>query len=132
MSSGPDSEFRPSCPAVTARSIDEILETNFAVVVHFWAAWNKHDFQMDSYINRLRGGFADVCFVSCDVDLPENRTLCERCGVTNIPNLTLFVSGERRRGIVGLRPIDALRKKLEVHLRDYGARRKWLQSRLDT
>lgn len=124
MNCVPPSGFRPFTPSVTARSIQEVLHANPVVVLHFWAAWNRLDFQMDSCIAKLHEDYADICFVSCDIDSPGNAALCERCEVANIPFLALFVDGERKRGIMGLRAIDELRKELEDRLNDSGAKRK--------
>lgn len=118
--------FRPSTPPVTAATIDHVFGTHRVVVIHFWAEWNGVDVPMDQCIQEVRGHFDDIHFVSCNVDSPENTALRERCKVANIPFSAIFVSGEQRRGIMGLRTADELKTELEKHSNEANTkRRRW-------
>jgi thioredoxin-like negative regulator of GroEL len=109
--------WRPSTPRVTAATFDEVLQLHPAVAVHFWAVWDGHDVTMDRRIRAVQPQFAGrIHFVSCDTDEPENRALCERCDVANIPMLAVFVGGEVRLPVRGLPSPDDLAKELEERL----------------
>ena len=117
--------FRPSTPTVTAATIDHALGTHRVVVIHFWAEWNGVDVPMDQCIQEICGHFDAILFVSCNVDSPENTALCKRCKVANIPFLAVFVAGEQRCGIMGLRTTDELKTELEKHSNEADTKRRW-------
>jgi thioredoxin-like negative regulator of GroEL len=111
-------DWRPSTPPVTDATIDDMLRSNPTLLVHFWAAWNRHDAVMDRAINEVRPRFADrIHFVSCDVD--SNVAFAKRCEVANVPFLAVFVRGQQRRPIVGVKTLEALAAELEMRLSEY-------------
>ena len=118
--------FRPSTPPVTSATIEDVLAAHPMVVIHFWAEWNGVDPPMDQSIREIQPDFhPSVYFVSCNIDAPENVDLCNRCNVVNIPFLAVFVGGEQRRGVMGLRSPDELFSELEERLSDSHSKKKW-------
>jgi hypothetical protein len=109
--------WRPSTPEVTGVDVDAVIKSFPAVVVHFWAPWNGSDPPMDCELQKVREHFGDrVHFVSCNVDLEENLKFCWRCNVWNVPFLAVFIGGEQRRSIIGLRTADELIEELELRV----------------
>jgi thioredoxin-like negative regulator of GroEL len=107
----------PSTPAVTPACFDGLIAEQPAVAIHFWAPWNASDPTLDRSIQAIAPEFVErVCFRSCNVDLPENQDLCERCGVANVPFLAVFVRGQQRRPISGARSPAQLAKELTARL----------------
>lgn len=62
--------------------------------------------------------FADrVWFYSCNVDLPENFALSQRCGVAYVvPSLAVFMRGKQCRPLVGVRSPEQLAEELNCRL----------------
>ena len=105
----PIAGFVPASPPVTSNSIQNVLDSNSVVLIHFWAAWNGTDPPMDNQLTvaTRKVSFA-VHLASCNVDDPQCVDLCKRCGVVNIPYVGVFVDGELRPGIMGLREADQI------------------------
>jgi thioredoxin-like negative regulator of GroEL len=110
--------WRPSTPEVSGLGIDELVRRHRATAVHFWAPWNGHDRLMDSSIRDVSGRFAGrLVFVSCNVDLGENRELCQRCRFKNIPALGLLAPGRPPALVVGYRDPETLAGAIESWLK---------------
>jgi thiol-disulfide isomerase/thioredoxin len=118
--------WKPSTPAVTGRELSVLTQRYPAVAVHFWAEWDAHDVAMDERVQAVADQFRGrVHFVSCDVDLPENRELCERAQVVNVPLLQVFVGSRACQAIVGVRSAEDLALEIEKRLREPSDRRPW-------
>lgn len=121
----PIPSWKPSTPAVRGLTIEELVQQHPAVAIHFWAPWNGQDPLMDRSLQSISGRFAGrVVFVSCNVDLAENRELCQRCGFKNIPALGLLVSGQEPISVIGYRDPETLAGVIESWLNEPEPKRK--------
>ena len=112
----PDATWSPRTQPVVCGD----LESCPAVVLHYWAAWDLHDREMDERPAAVRDEYANrVCFRSCDVDRPENRPFIQ--GIANIPALGCFIRSRRFKSIIGLRSEEELRSVLDGWLAAAGA-----------
>ncbi len=105
----PIAGFVPASPPVISNSIQSVLDSHSVVLIHFWAAWNGADPPMDSQLALATKKLPFAVHVaSCNIDDPQCLDLCKRCGVVNIPYVGVFVDGELRPGIMGLRGADQI------------------------
>lgn len=115
----PIPDWTPSTPEVRGRNVDDVVRRHFAVAIHFWAPWNGSDPPMNASILAIADRFVGrVAFYSCNVDLNDNVELCKHCRIANIPTLAIWVSGEQKLPIVGLREPDELATDIESRLCD--------------
>ena len=111
--------WRPSTPEIVANDFPRLASSHPALAIHFWAAWNGVDPPADRNIQAIAGRFAGrVHFVASDVDHAENRPLCDRCRIANVPTVALF-RGEVLQGlVVGLREPNQLAAEIQELLRE--------------
>lgn len=107
--------WTPTTPPFVDESLVARLDDRTTIAVHFWASWNSVDPKFDEWLRQLTDRFASsMQFYSANIDLPENRVLCEQCQVLNVPTLSIRVSGQWQRPIVGCQPgADELAKEIE-------------------
>jgi thioredoxin len=106
--------WRPSTPEIVADDIPSLTASHSAVAIHLWAVWNGYDPPVDENIQAIASQFAGrVHFVSSDIDRAENRSLCERCNLTNVPTIVLFKGDQLKGTIVGMREPNQLTAELE-------------------
>ncbi len=100
----PNPGWTPSTPPIVGESNLATLDERTTIAVHFWAPWNGIDPPFDELIRQLADRFASrVLFCSANIDLEENRGLCEQCQVMNVPALSIRVNGVWQQPIVGYR-----------------------------
>lgn len=113
----PVSGWRPSSPEIVAGDFDLFAASHPAVAIHFWARWNGVDPPMDRNVQAIAEEFAGrVCFVSCDVDRPENRQFCKRSHVVNVPTIAVYRGKELHGTVVGLEQPQQLFFQIENFL----------------
>lgn len=96
--------WTPSTPPIVGKSCLASLDDQATIAVHFWAPWNGVDPPFDELLRQLAGRFASrVPFYSANIDLEQNRSLCELCQVLNVPVLSIRVNGVWQQPIVGCR-----------------------------
>ena len=109
------SDWRPSTPAVTDGTVDDVLRSHPNLLVHFWADWDRHDVAVDRIIQEVQPRFANrLHFVSYDVN--ANASFAQRCRVANVPFLAVFVNGREMRPILAINTAEKLAAELEQRL----------------
>ncbi len=105
----PNFDWSPSTVPVVERDFDEYQ----ILVLHYWAAWDKIDREMDKLLATLREEYVGrICFRSCDVDRAENQAFINE--IANIPALGCFIGGKWFNNLIGLRSVDELRSMIEA------------------
>ena len=100
----PDSAWRPKATPLTGDSFQDVLSNEEDIAVHFWAAWNQYESEMDKLIQKLEPRLSGwITFYSCNIDDPLNVELCKELGVVSVPCLLVFRSGKKQAHIIGLR-----------------------------
>jgi len=101
---------------VTETSFDtEVLKANTPVLVDFWATWCQPCLAIAPAVKRLADAYQGRLKV-VKVDTDENPNVAGRYGVTGIPCLIVFKSGEQVDQIVGYVPEKQLVALVEKHL----------------
>ena len=97
--------WTPKTPLIAAPTLSSELPAIPLAVVHFWAAWNNVDRQMDELIQAVRPRFQDrIAFFALETDAKSAHDLCRECKVINLPALVFFRDGKRIETLIGLRP----------------------------
>jgi thioredoxin 1 len=98
--------------AVTDASFDdEVLKSDKAVLVDFWAEWCGPCHAVAPILDKIaeeRSG--ELKLVKVNID--ENQNLAQRYGVMSIPMMMLFKDGEPAAATVGAQPKGALERAL--------------------
>jgi thioredoxin 1 len=82
-----------------ASTFDEAIAGQ-AVLVDFWAPWCRPCLALEPVLEKLEGR---VPVARLNID--ENPELVSRYEILSIPTVMLFLDGERRGTVVGLRPL---------------------------
>lgn len=107
--------WHPSTAALDFRDWSEALSGNPVVVVHVWAAWDRHDRDMDARLAAVRPAHEpDILFLSLDCDREDAVPLLRACSVINIPALICFVRSRFHETRVGLYTEQALNAQLRA------------------
>jgi thioredoxin 1 len=86
----------------------EVLQADEPVLVDFWASWCPPCRAMNPVIESLARDFK-----VCKVNVDTNQELASHYGVSSIPALLIFKSGQVVAQHVGVMPEAALRDELE-------------------
>jgi hypothetical protein len=109
--------WTPSTPPIVGERDGAQLDERTTIAVHFWAPWNGIDPQFDQHIRQFADQYAScVRFYSANIDLKENRKLCEQCQIVNVPTLCMRVNGVWQQPIVGCRTAAELAAEIETRL----------------
>ena len=97
---------------VTEATFDaEVLQSDTAVLVDFWAEWCGPCHAVSPVLERIaqeREG--ELRLVKVNID--EEQALAQRYGVMSIPTMILFRDGEPASAAVGAQPKSALERSL--------------------
>jgi thioredoxin 1 len=90
---------------------DEVLKSDTAVLVDFWAEWCGPCHAVSPVLERIaeeRPG--ELTLVKVNID--EEQELAQRYGVMSIPTMILFKDGAPAAAAVGAQPKAALERSL--------------------
>lgn len=88
----------------------EVLKSDSAVLVDFWAPWCGPCRQIAPMIDELAAENPGVSIGKVNID--ENPGVAQKFGINSIPTLLLFKDGEISDTFVGVRPKAALQEAL--------------------
>ena len=97
--------------AVTEATFDEqVLQSDKAVIVDFWAEWCGPCHAVAPVLDKIVEEHDDVVLVKVNID--EEQGLAARYGVMSIPTMILFKDGEPAASAMGARPKGDLERQL--------------------
>ncbi|EMI45312.1 MULTISPECIES: thioredoxin [Pirellulaceae] len=88
----------------------EVLSSDSAVLVDFWAPWCGPCRQIAPMIDELADENPGVSIGKVNID--ENPGVAQKFGINSIPTLLLFKNGEVSESFVGIRPKAALQQAI--------------------
>ena len=108
-----DPSWLPATPQVDADGLPDLFSIAPVVVLHFWAAWNGYDRDLDRHLQVLAPLLEGRLVVrAVNIDRECNWPLARACRLVNIPALVCFVSREHHEALVGLREFRETQAKL--------------------
>jgi len=97
---------------VTTSTFDEeVLQSDKAVLVDFWAEWCGPCHAVAPVLDRIVEEQAGALKL-VKVNIDEERELAERFGIASIPTLILFRDGEPSAAVIGAQPKGAIERSL--------------------
>jgi thioredoxin len=99
--------------ATAVKTIDfetEVLQSDKAVLVDFWAEWCGPCHAVSPILERIADEHEDLKLVKVNID--EEQELALRYGVQSIPTMILFKGGEPAAAAIGAQPKGALERAL--------------------
>jgi thioredoxin 1 len=98
--------------AVTEATFEEeVLQSEKAVLVDFWAEWCGPCHAVSPVLERIADERSDELKL-VKVNIDEEQGLAQRFGIASIPTMILFKSGEPAAAAVGAQPKAALERSL--------------------
>ncbi|MEM7181555.1 MAG: thioredoxin [Spirochaetota bacterium] len=101
---------------VTDSNFDsEVISSDVPVLVDFWAEWCGPCRMVGPVVEELSNDYAGKLKVA-KIDVDSNQELAQKYGITSIPSLLVFKSGEVVDKIIGAVPKSKIQKTLEPTL----------------
>ena len=89
----------------------EVLQSDKAVLVDFWAEWCGPCHAVAPVLDKIADEHADELKL-VKVNIDEERALAERYGIVSIPTIVLFKDGEPAATAIGAQPKGSLERSL--------------------
>lgn len=87
---------------ISASDFDKLKEREDHFILHFWAKWNGWDIDHRRVLEDLEQDFTDIKFCQMEVDIPENKKICELHRVMGPPTTVMYMSGKLVKREVGI------------------------------
>ena len=97
-------------PVTEATFDEEVLQSDKAVLVDFWAEWCGPCHAIAPVLDQIAEERSDLKIVKLNID--EQPAVAQRYGVMSIPTLILFKDGEPAAAAVGAMPKSMLEERL--------------------
>ena len=98
--------------AVTESSFDqEVLQSDKAVIVDFWAEWCGPCHAVAPVLDKIADERSEELRL-VKVNIDEEPALAQKYGVVSIPTIVLFKDGEPAAAAVGAQPKGAIERSL--------------------
>ena len=106
--------WRPTTSEVSPDSFDEAVSNHRLVVLHFWAAWNEYDKQMDADLEEVESEYKNRVFFWINRHGPSwHWQRCRELGILNLPAIACFANGKHMQTVIGMRSKQELSKKIK-------------------
>lgn len=98
---------------VTEKTFDDlVLKASMPVLVDFWAPWCAPCRKVAPIVEELAEEYdTQVAFTKLNTD--ESPAIAARYGIFSIPTLLIFKNGQPVGQVIGFRPKNDLKKRLE-------------------
>lgn len=97
---------------------EEVLEAEGLILVDFWAPWCGPCKMLGPILEKIGEDYKDKDFTITKLNVDNNRKIASKYKVNGIPAMFLFKDGEAVHKIVGVRPLDSLKKEINQFLED--------------
>jgi thioredoxin 1 len=91
----------------------EVLKSSQVVLVDFWAEWCPPCRMLTPTIEKLAKDYAGKVRIG-KVNTDENRDICIKYKISNIPTVILFKNGQPAQTLVGLRQEKELKQAIDA------------------
>lgn len=95
---------------LTDSTIDDAIKDNDLILVDFWAEWCGPCQKVSPILDEIS---SDTGLLIGKLNIDENPVKTKEFGISSIPNMVLFKSGQPVKSVIGAMPKHLLMKELE-------------------